>query len=135
MSPVNNQTTPVVILILNNEGYISYQAYVPSTYDNLNPNEFDAFLARVYNHVSYDATNALNNHTSVGKLLEVHYRDAVPVTPPNAPLCYFSTYINQNCNYKPIHVNSPILFNSADAERYSQIQTELCHMSCQLRYI
>lgn len=126
---------PVVILILNNEGYITYQAYLPDTFDQSNPNEFDAFLARVYNHVSYDASNALNNRTSVGKLLEVHHRRSI--TPPDnrGPLCYFSTYIHQHCNYKPIHINSPFFFKASDAQLYSDEHPELCHMSCQLRYI
>ena len=134
-SKMSNNSVPVVILIINNDGYISYQAYLPDTYDQSNPNEFNVFLARVYNHISYDCNNALNNNTDIGKLLEVHHRHNI--TPPTirSPLCYFSTYIHPHCNYKPIHINSPFFFNASDAQSYSDEHPELCHMSCQLRYI
>ena len=124
---------PIAILILDNDGYKTYLAYVPLAYNE--SNDRDTFLARVYNHIAYDHTDALNNKTNTGKLLEVHHRFIDTVVPPRSPLCYFSTYIHQNCNYKPIHVNSPIFFNVDEAEQYNSSKPELCHMSCQLRFI
>lgn len=126
---------PIAILIFNNHGYISHQAYMPSQYDHSNPNAFDAFLASVYNHISYDATNALNNHTSLGKLLEVHHRRDILIPLDENPRCYFSTYIHPHCDYKPIHTQSPLFFHHLDAFDYADTHSELSHMSCNLRFI
>ena len=63
---------PVAILIFDNEGQISYRAYSPHEYhfnaDGSNPDhrseQFGQFLANVYNRVSYDQLQPMNNATN-----------------------------------------------------------------------
>jgi hypothetical protein len=138
-----NMHIPVAILIFDDQSQISYRAYSPSEYyfnsDGSNPDhrseQFGQFLARVYNHIAYDAQNPMNNNTPHGQLKEIHTRHVViPITARGAT-CYFTTYIHQHCNYKPIHRQSPVFFDGLQANNYAGTQPNLHHRSCHHTFV
>ena len=134
---------PVAILIFDNEGQISYRAYSPTQYhfnsDGSNPDhrseQFGQFLAAVYNRVAYDQMNPLNNATNYGRLKEVHSRHIQVPIQNRGPTCYFTTYIHQHCNYKPVHRESPVVFDVIQAQNYAGIQPNLCHRECPHEFV
>jgi hypothetical protein len=134
---------PVAILIFDNEGQISYRAYSPREYhfnaDGSNPDhrseQFGQFLAAVYNRVSYDQLQPMNNATNYGRLKEVHSRHIQVQLANRGDVCYFTTYIHQHTPYKPVHRNSPVFFNQNDANNYSNQQPNLYHRSCSHEFV
>lgn len=134
---------PVAILIFDNNGQISYRAYSPRQYhfneDGSNPDhrseQFGQFLAAVYNRVAYNQANALDNETVYGRLKEIHSRHIqVPISERHN-VCYFSTYVHQHCNYKPVHRNSPVFFDANQANNYANMQPNLTHCNCEHEFI
>ena len=130
---------PVAILIFDNDGQISYRAYSPSAYffneDGSNPDhcsqQFGQFLARVHNRVAYNPLQPMSTDTNYGQLKEIHSRHIqIPISERANGTCYFTTYIHQHCNYKPIHCNSPVLFDINQASNYANTQPNLSHHSC-----
>jgi hypothetical protein len=139
-----NMNIPVTILIFENDGQISYRAYSPTDYffneDGSNPDhrseQFGQFNARVYNRVAYDSMQPLNNATNYGRIKEIHSRHImVPISQRQAGICYFTTYIHQHCNYKPIHRNSPVFFDANQANNYANMQPNLFHRSCSHEFV
>lgn len=131
---------PVAILIFEKDGSFEYKAFSPENYnatselthDDETP-EFDIqygqFLARIYNHISYNYLVPTDNTTSFGRLQEIHIRtSAVPVE-NRGDTVYFSTYCHSDCKYQPIHKPSPIFYKAAEAAHYAKLQTELIHLS------
>lgn len=145
MTVINpHMNIPVAILIFDNEGQISYRAYSPDGYifnaDGSNPDhrseQFGQFLARVHNRVAYDSMQPMNNATNYGRLKEIHTRHiAVPITDRGNGICYFTTYIHQHCNYKPVHRNSPVFFDAIQADNYANMQPNLFHRSCSHEFV
>jgi hypothetical protein len=134
---------PIAILIFDTDGHISYRAYSPTEYhflpDGSNPDhrdgQFGQFLAHVYNRIAYDQTNPLNNSTPYGQLKEIHTRHIqIPISERHY-ICYFTTYIHQHCNYKPIHRESPVTFDQNQANNYANQQPNLCHRSCSHEFV
>ena len=118
---------PVAILIFDDDGQITYRAYSPTQYhfneDGSNPDhrseQFGQFLASVYNRLAYNQLQPLNNATNYGRLKEVHTRHIqVPIT-QRGGICYFTTYVHQHCNYKPVHRMSPVFFDDIQANNYA----------------
>jgi len=142
-NPVAFMNVSVAILIFDNDGQISYRAYSPQQYhfneDGSNPDhrseQFGQFLAAVYNRVAYDQLNPLNNNTNYGRLKEVHSRHVQIPIQNRGNVCYFSTYIHQHCNYKPVHRNSPVFFDDIQANNYANMQPNLFHRSCPHEFI
>jgi hypothetical protein len=142
-----SQLIPVVILIFDNEGQITYKAYSPNNYDvdfgdalegavivsndESFEHKFGQFLARVYNRVAFDSANSLNNSTCFGRLKEIHTRRLnIPVN-MRGETCYFTTYTHIHTSYNPIHHTSPVLFNENDALLYANSQPNLLHCRCE----
>ncbi len=123
---------PIAILIFDNGGQITYRAYSPRQYNlnNQNNDQFGQFLADVYNKVSYNQHNPLNNATNYGRLKEVHTRHIPTPIQNRGNTCYFSTYIHPNINYKPINKNSPIFFDVLEAQHYANNEPNLYHFEC-----
>lgn len=129
---------PIAILIFDNDGIVSYKAYSPSQYqfleDGSNPDhhseQFGQFLARVYNRVAYNEQQPLNNATNYGRLKEIHTRHILVPINQRDNTCYFSTYIHPHTDYKPIHRESPVMFDRNLANNYINLQPNLCHHSC-----
>jgi hypothetical protein len=126
--------TPLAILIFRDHNdQIFYRAYSPHEFirtDNpdVNSEAIGQFIANIYNRISLDTNNPLNNQTNLGKLLEIHIRSVdMPPVEERGNIAYFSTYDNQHCNYRPIHRPSPIVFNANQATDYAQQQPELYH--------
>lgn len=142
-NPAAFMNVPVAILIFDNDGQISYRAYSPQQYhfneDGSNPDhrseQFGQFLAAVYNRVAYDQMNPLNNNTNYGRLKEVHSRHVQIPIQNRGNVCYFSTYIHQHCNYKPVHRNSPVFFDDIQANNYANMQPNLFHRSCPHEFV
>ena len=135
---------PVAILIFDNNGQISYRAYSPDTYtfnaDGSNPDhcseQFGQVLARVHNRVAYNALQPMNNVTNYGQLKEIHTRHIqIPIAERNDGTCYFTTYIHPHCSYKPVHRNSPVLFDPNQANNYANTQPNLNHRSCPHEFV
>jgi hypothetical protein len=129
---------PVAILIFDNDGQITYRAYSPSrnTYEEIEDDEeFQQFLARLYNHLAYDNQNHLNNITNYGCLKEIHTRYIQIPIQQRGNSCFFSTYINRFTNYKPVHHPSPILFDVNEASDYANEQRNLIHCECPHEFI
>lgn len=143
LNPDMYMNIPVAILIFDNDGQIFYHAYSPQEYhflpDGSNPDhrdgQFGQFLAHVYNRISYDIQNPMNNNTSLGRLKEIHTRHVqIPISNRNNT-CYFSTYIHPHCNYKPVHRPSPVLFDQNQADNYANIQPNLYHFNCPHEFV
>ena len=139
MNDINQfMNIPVAILIFDNQGQISYRAYSPSEYhflpDGSNPDhrdgQFGQFLAHLYNRIAYDQLNPLNNATNYGRLKEIHTRHVQIPIGQRHNICYFTTYVHQHCNYKPIHRESPVFFDAIQANNYANLQPNLIHHSC-----
>ena len=134
---------PVAILIFENNNIISYRAYSPTDYlfndDGSNPDhrseQFGQFLARVYNRVAYDSMQPLNNNTNYGRIKEIHSRHIVMPIAERHNICYFTTYIHQHCNYKPVHRSSPVLFDANQANNYANMQPNLIPRSCDHEFV
>lgn len=134
---------PVAILIFENEGIISYRAYSPTEYhflpDGSNPDhrdgQFGQFLAHLYNHIAYDQLNPMNNNTPYGRLKEIHTRHVQIPIADRGNTCYFTTYVHQHCNYKPIHRESPVFFDQIQANNYANMQPNLSHHNCPHEFI
>jgi hypothetical protein len=138
-SPSPFMNIPVAILIFDNNGLITYRAYSPESYhfneDGSNPDhrseQFAQFLARVHNRVAYNPMDAMQNQSNYGQLKEIHTRHVqIPIAQRNNGTCYFSTYIHTQCNYKPIHYNSPVFFDTNLATAYADQQPNLGHRNC-----
>jgi hypothetical protein len=134
---------PIAILIFDNNGQIYYKAFSPREYyfrpDGSNPDhrdgQFGQFLAHVYNRISYNELNPLNNSTNYGLLKEIHTRHiTIPIT-SRENICYFSTYNHPHTSYKPVHINSPISFDSNWAQTYTNIPSNLSHQSCTHEFV
>lgn len=139
MNDINQfMNIPVAILIFDNQGQISYRAYSPQEYhflpDGSNPDhrdgQFGQFLAHLYNRIAYDQQNPLNNNTNYGRLKEIHTRHVQIPIASRGNVCYFTTYVHQHCNYKPIHRESPVVFDSNQANNYANLQPNLIHLGC-----
>jgi hypothetical protein len=133
MPAVNPSKIPISICIFDDAGQIMYRAYSPLEFDcpNNNSEEYDAlyddFIHRLYSHIEYDNNNPFSNNTRFGKLLETHTRHIdLPLAERQGQL-YFSTFDSANCNYKPIHKESPIHFNPEWATTYANMQNQLGH--------
>jgi hypothetical protein len=145
MSAANpSMNIPIAILIFNDNGLISYRAYSPNSYhfneDGSNPDhrseQFGQFLARVHNRVAHNSMNPMNNNTNFGLLQEIHTRHAqIPIAQRNNGTCYFSTYIHPHCNYKPVHRNSPVFFDTEKANTYAGQQPNLFHRECHHEFV
>jgi hypothetical protein len=144
MSSINDfMNIPVAILIFINQGHITYRAYSPREYhflpDGSNPDhrdgQFAQFLAHVYNRVSYDAQNPMNNSTPFGELKEIHTRHVQIPIANRGHTCYFSTYIHQHTNYKPVDRPSPVLFDPIQAQNYANTQPNLYHRDCPHEFV
>ncbi len=115
-------------MIFDNNGQTIYRAY---SYP-INPNmiqeeedleqEHDRFLSLVYNNIS---------HNNFGILKEAHTRCIQTPIIQAGNTCYFSTYMHQHCNYRPVHRQSPIYFDDARARIYANQQPNLEHTSCE----
>ncbi len=134
---------PIAILIFDNNGQIYYHAFSPKEYhyrpDGSSPDHSDGqisqFLAHIYNRISYNPQNTINNVSLFGKLKEIHTRHIyIPIT-ERGNICYFSTYANQYTNYRPIHTISPIFFIDNQAKNYANQQPNLFHTSCQHEFL
>jgi hypothetical protein len=139
MNDINQfMNIPVAILIFDNQGQISYRAYSPTEYhfrpDGSNPDhrdgQFGQFLAHLYNRIAYDQLNPINNNTNYGYLKEIHTRHVQIPIASRGNVCYFTTYVHQHCNYKPIHRDSPVVFDANQANNYANLQPNLTHLSC-----
>ena len=135
---------PIAILIFDNNGQISYRAYSPDAYafneDGSNPDhrseQFGQFLARVHNRILYNVLQPMNNVTPYGQLKEIHTRHIqIPISERANGICYFTTYIHQHCNYKPVHCNSPVFFDPNQANNYASSQPNLNHRSCPHEFV
>jgi hypothetical protein len=144
MNAVNpHMNIPVAILIFDDDGQITYRAYSPSQYhfneDGSNPDhrseQFGQFLARVYNRIAYNELQPLNNATNYGRIKEVHTRHVMIPISERQDVCYFSTYIHQHTPYKPIHRNSPVMFNQDQANNYINQQPNLFHRNCPHEFV
>ncbi len=110
---------PLVIIIFDNGGHISYRAYSPASYnteadDNAEnaEDQYGQFLARVYQRVSYDQTQPLHAATPFGTMKEVHSRACKIQLANRGDTCYFSTYIHPHTPYKPVHRGTPVHFEA-----------------------
>lgn len=134
---------PVAILIFENEGFISYRAYSPTEYhflpDGSNPDhrdgQFGQFLAHLYHRIAYDQLNPMNNNTPYGRLKEIHTRHVQIPIANRGNTCYFTTYVHQHCNYKPIHRESPVFFDAIQANNYANMQPNLSHHNCPHEFV
>jgi hypothetical protein len=130
-------TTPVAILIFDNDGHISYKAYSPINYNFIeddNDIQNSQFLADLYSHIAYNDFQPLINTTNYGKLKEIHIRYIqIPNNRPNT--CYFTTNITPHCYYKSIHRDSPIFFDVIQAQIYANTQPTLYHCECSYEFI
>jgi len=133
-----NMKIPVAIITFDNNGLISYRAYSPNNYfsneDGSNlynrSEQLAQFLTHVYNRIGYDSIEIMNNVSNYGNIKEIHSRYIrIPITDRHN-ICYFSTFNHQHCNYKPIHVNSPVFFDENQADNYVNIQSNLFHNQC-----
>ena len=130
---------PIVILIFDNNGQIEYRAYSPVSYNpedtssNTKSIQFHNFLDRVHSAISFDELHNGNN-TPFGKLLERHYR-FLPDLELRKDICYFTTYTNPHCHYKPIDVLSPIHFNEDNAVEYASIHSSMFHRYCTHHFV
>jgi hypothetical protein len=118
---------PVAILIFENNGVISYRAYSPSEYhyhpDGTTPDhrseQFSQFIERVNNTVLYNPLDSNNNITTRhGQLKEVYSDHILVPLNQRGDICYFYTYANEHCSYRPIHRASPIFFDEIQANNH-----------------
>ena len=144
MNDINQfMNIPVAILIFDNQGQISYRAYSPIEYhflpDGSNPDhrdgQFGQFLAHLYNRITYDQLNPINNNTNYGHLKEIYTSHVQIPIASRGNICYFRTDNHPHCNYKPIHRESPIFFDINRANNYANLQPNLTHLSCPHEYI
>jgi hypothetical protein len=133
---------PIAILIFDNDGQIIYRAFSPSNYHTLpvqpdedNLDQYGQFIARIYNRISYDNQQALNNSTQYGKLKEVHTRNIDIPLVHRTNTCYFTTYTHPHTLYKPVHRSSPVFFNFQEAATYSAANPQLIHRSCSHEFV
>ena len=132
---------PVAILIFNNGGQISYRAYSPDNYtineDGTNPSEqLGQFLARVHNRIAYNSMQPMNTVTNFGQLKEIHTRHiTVPLSERSNGACHFTAYAHQNCNYKPVHRESPVFFSANQATNYANMNPNLFHYECPHEFV
>lgn len=134
---------PVAILIFDNEGQISYRAYSPTEYhfrpDGSNPDhsdgQFGQFLAHLYNRIAYNVQQPLNNATNYGRLKEIHTRHVQIPIASRGNVCYFTTYNHPHTNYKPVHMESPVFFDSNQANNYANMQPNLYHNNCPHEFV
>ncbi len=134
---------PIAILIFDNDGQIFYKAFSPREYhfrpDGSNPDhrdgQFGQFLAHLYNRISYNQLEPLNNSTNYGRLKEIHTRHiSIPIA-ARENTCYFTTYTHQNTPYKPVHINSPVFFDCGQAQNYANSQPNLSHQNCTHEFV
>jgi hypothetical protein len=131
---------PVAILIFDNDGYITYRAYSPREYQYQQTNNgvdyrLEQFMSSLYNHIAYIDVQPQNNVTLHGKLKEVHTRYIQIPIPNRGTICFFTTYEHPHTNYKPVHRESPVFFDSLQASNYSNVNPNLIHLSCPHEFI
>ncbi len=130
MSTDNFNEIPLAILIFDKDGQISYRAYSPID----SSREFEQFLDDVYNCVSYDSMNYMNG-TTYGMLKEIHTRNvSIPLGHRNET-CHFMTYSHPLTQYKPIHRQSPVFFDSIQAQSYATAHNNLYYCKCSHEFV
>jgi hypothetical protein len=122
---------PVVILILEKDDQIFYRAYSPCYFDTqeISRSElYDQFIHRIYDDVGYNPLTPLISYTHYGDLKEVHTRYIHIPIENRGETCFFSTYDNPLCRYRPVHRNTPIYFNQnlADDHRDPNLYSHSC---------
>ena len=131
---------PVAILIFEDQNHQThYRAYSSSQYipnvdssiPNLQHQQYNQFIAQIYNKLALDLQNPLNNMTNYGKLKEVSIRFLQIPMANRGTMCYFSAYNHPHCTYKPVHRQSPIYFAANEAQAYTVLQPELFHYECE----
>jgi hypothetical protein len=116
-------TSPVAILVLDNNQYVAISTYNPTT-------DVSDFIVQLYNHIRYDVTTN-SNLTNIGPLREIHTRMIdTPIT-ERGDTVWFSTYQHPLTQYRPVHRPSPVTFSQAIASSWRAQQPMLHHESCQ----
>jgi hypothetical protein len=150
---INTQTTsedrnamdfriPVAIIIFDNGGQISYRAYSPTIWLEVDDAEiqYGQFLARIYQRLAYNPLEPMNTATPLGNMKEVHTRlHYSPLGHREGGICYFTTYIHPHTPYKPVHRASPVFFNERqDRNDYAAAAPgapELFHRTCPHEFV
>ncbi len=147
MAAANNQQMalrpiPLVIIIFDDGGHISYRAYSPANYnteadDNAEDAEdqYGQFLARVYQRVSYNQEQPMNVATPFGNMKEVHSRACRIQLADRTHTCYFSTYIHPHTPYKPVHRPSPVFFAPYEGIGHSILNPNVYPRSCPHEFV
>jgi hypothetical protein len=131
----NLEKVPLVILILENSGNISYRAYSPLNYPT--PTSFEQqqdfigqFHANVYNSIAYNSSDFNNSTTNMGNLKEIHTR-LIDIHPQDrGQTMFFTVYDHPHCQYHPVHRPSPVFFNQDQAFQYQESHPNLIGVSC-----
>lgn len=120
---MRNRLIPIAIVISQHHGgNVNYTAFSPREYDvgsETRKRMYEKFMKKLYEHISYDPNNLLNNNSSLGKVLEIHTRFIRVPLDQRRVLVNFSAYDHPSCNYMPIHHASPLKFGALTEEEYN----------------
>ena len=133
---------PVVIMIFNNNGKISYRSYSPAShhltddyynYDsdsNISPEQCKHFYICVYNAITLH-NEYVNNIARREMLVWVHNLLSTKPCVERGNTLYFTT-----CKDKyHIDENGPILFDSVLAQEYANDNPNVSHHSCSHEFV
>ncbi len=121
---MRNRFIPIAIVISQDlGGNVNYTAFSPKEYNvgsDTRKRLYEKFMSKLYQHISYDPTNILNNNTRLGKIMEIHTRFIRVPLDQRRVLVNFSTFDHPSCNYKPIHHATPLKFGALTEEEFNE---------------
>jgi hypothetical protein len=104
-----------IVIFAGPSDAVSYKAYSPNNWcgDCSAEDQYDKFMARLYNHLAYDAERPVETATRYGTMKEIHTRYVDTPLVERGNMVHFTTYLHPHCNYRPVHRPSPVFFKDA----------------------